>query len=203
MSYTIRVLIVEREPLFRRGLASCLGKESGFVVVGSAATAEAGYLLAQEHRPKVVLVGTTLPDDRGLGPTRAFRRDFPSIGIVVVTYRESDDELLVAFRAGASAYCGQDIDEQKLLEFVRHSATGDSVINMQVLRNRYIVVQMIEQNRWATVSGVVPTSAFAPLSIRELEILKKVNDGLTYAEITSTLGISAQTIRNHVSSIIR
>jgi DNA-binding NarL/FixJ family response regulator len=203
MSDSIRVLIVEREPLFRRGLAGCLGSELSMQVVGSAASAEEGYQLADEFLPDVLLVGTTLADAPGLAAATDFRRRYPSIATIVMAGQESDDELFAAIRAGASAYCGQDIDEQKLIALIRRSATGEYVINEQLLDKPYVAARVLEQFRSATVSDLAPTSAFAPLTDRELEILKKVSDGLTNAEIGYALGISAQTVKNHVTSILR
>src|SRR4051812_40181243 len=80
----IRVLIVEREQLFRRGLAGCLATDDGTEVIASASAAEEGYRLADEHLPDVVLVGTTLADAPGLAAATEFRRRFPSIATIVV-----------------------------------------------------------------------------------------------------------------------
>ena len=203
MSDTIRVLIVEREPLFRRGLAGCLAIDATTEVIASAATAEEGYRLADEHLPDVVLIGTTLADAPGLLAATEFRRRYPSIATIVVAAQETDDELFAAIRAGASAYCGQDIEEVKLIQLIARAATGEYVINEQLLDKPYVAARVLEQFRSATSSELAPTSAFAPLTDRELEILKKVSDGLTNAEIGYALGISAQTVKNHVTSILR
>ena len=203
MSDTVRVLIVEREPLFRRGLASCLADASDLVVVGSAASAEEGYKLADETAPDVALVGTTLPEAPGLGAATEMRRRYPALATIVMADHESDDELFAAIRAGASAYCGKNVAEEKLVELIRRSATGEYVINEQLLDKPYVAARVLEQFRANTASELAPTSAFAPLTDRELEILRKVSDGLTNAEIGYALGISAQTVKNHVTSILR
>jgi len=202
-SDTVLVLIVEREPLFRRGLIGCLGAVEGMEVVGSTATAEEGYRLSDEQLPDVLLIGTTLPDAPGLAAATEFRRRYPAIATIVVASQESDDDLFAAIRAGASAYCGQDIEEGKLISLIRRSATGEYVINEQLLDKPYVAARVLEQFRSTTASDLAPTSAFAPLTERELEILKKVSDGLTNAEIGYALGISAQTVKNHVTSILR
>src|SRR3954453_13316250 len=203
MSDTIRVLIVEREPLFRRGLAGCLAMDEGLQLVGSVGSAEEGYKMADEQLPDVTLVGTTLNDAPGLATATEFRRRFPSIAVIVVAALETDDELFAAIRSGASAYCGQDIDETKLITLIKRSATGEYVINEQLLDKPYVAARVLEQFRSATSSDLAPHSAFAPLTDRELEILKKVSDGMTNAEIGYALGISAQTVKNHVTSILR
>jgi DNA-binding NarL/FixJ family response regulator len=203
MSDKIRVLIIEREPLFRRGLAGCLAMDSTLELVASGGSADEGYRLADEFVPDVLLVGTTLADAPGLSAATEFRRRFPSINTIVVAAQESDDELFAAIRAGAAAYCGQDIDEQKLIGLIKRASTGEYVINEQLLDKPYVAARVLEQFRAATSSELAPTSAFAPLTDRELEILRKVSDGLTNAEIGYALGISAQTVKNHVTSILR
>ena len=200
---TISVLIVEREPLFRRGLAGCLLTDPGLTVVGSAATAEEGYRLADDLLPEVALIGTTLPDAPGLAAAAELRHRFPSMATVVVADGESDDELFAAIRAGASAYVGKDVPEDRLIALIKRAATGEYVINEQLLGKPYVAARVLEQFRAATASDLAPTSAFAPLTDRELEILKKVSDGMTNAEIGYALGISAQTVKNHVTSILR
>ena len=203
MSDTIRVLIVEREQFYRRGLAVCLDGDEGLEVVGSAATGEEGYALADQNAPDVVLVGTTLSDAPNLEAATELRRRYPALATIVVAAQESDDELFAAIRAGASAYCGKDVDEGSLIALIKRAATGEYVINEQLLDKPYVAARVLEQFRTATASDLAPTSAFAPLTDRELEILKKVSDGLTNAEIGYALGISAQTVKNHVTSILR
>lgn len=199
----IRVLIVERESLFRRGLAGCLTLATDMTLIGSAGTADDGYRLADETGPDVALVGTTFAESPGLGVAAEMRRRFPALATIVVAANENDDELFSAIRAGASAYCGKDIGEQELIDLIRRSATGEYVINEQLLDKPYVAARVLDQFRNATSSDLAPTSAFAPLTDRELDILRNVSDGMTNAEIGFALGISAQTVKNHVTSILR
>ena len=203
MSDTVRVLIVEREPLYRRGLAGCLSLDNEIDLVGSASNCEDGYRLADEFSPDVVIVGTTMPELPGLGLATEMRRRYPALATVVVAASETDDELFAAIRAGAAAYCGKDVPEAELVSLVKRAATGEYVINEQLLDKPYVAARVLEQFRSATMNDLAPTSAFAPLTDRELEILKKVSDGMTNAEIGCALGISAQTVKNHVTSILR
>ncbi len=200
---TIRVLIVERETLFRRGLAGCLTLAPELVLVGSAGTADEGYRLADETGPDVALVGTTFQESPGLGVAAEMRRRHPALATIVVAANESDDELFGAIRAGASAYTGKDVNEQALIDLIRRSSTGEYVINEQLLDKPYVAARVLDQFRNATSSDLAPTSAFAPLTERELDILRNVSDGMTNAEIGFALGISAQTVKNHVTSILR
>ena len=203
MTHAISVLIVEREPLFRRGLVDCLGNDKEFTIVGAVDTASAGYQLAEDTSPDVTLVGTTLTNVLGLGFVAEIRRRHPSMAVVVVSAEGSDDELFAAIRAGAAAYCGRNIDEAELHELVQRMAAGEYVINEQVLSRPCVAARVLEQFRIDASRHPLVADAFMPLSERELEILGKVRDGLTNAEIGYALGISIQTVKNHVTSIMR
>lgn len=203
MSDTVKVVIIEKEPLYRRGLAGCLSTDNQINLIGSAATVEEGYKLTDENSPDVAIVGTTMPNAPGLALATEMRRRFPALATIVVAASESDDELFSAIRAGAAAYCGKDVPEDELLELVKRAATGEYVINEQLLDKPYVAARVLEQFRSNTGSDQATTSPFAPLTDRELEILRKVSDGMTNAEIGFALGISAQTVKNHVTSILR
>jgi len=203
MSDQTGVLIVEREALFRRGVAACLDADPELRVVASVATAEEGYRQADELSPDVVLVGTTLPDAPGLAAAAELRRRFPAVATVVVADHESDDELFGAIRAGAAAYLGKDVPEEELVVLVKRTARGEYVINEQFLSNPAVAARVLEEFRSVTAGELAPTMAIQPLTDRELEILKKVSNGMTNAEIGFALGISPQTVKNHVTSILR
>ncbi len=203
MSQTIRVVAVEREPVYRRGLVSVLNVPEDLEVVGSAETAEAAYTLLDETSPDVVLVGTTLADAPGLTLATELRRRYPAAATIVMAAQENDDELFAAIRAGAAAYCGRDVGEDTLFELVRRAAAGEYVINEQLLSKPYVAARVLDQFRNNSTGETALASAFMPLTERELEILRKVSDGMTNAEIGYALGISAQTVKNHVTSILR
>ena len=203
MVETVRVLIVEHEPLVRRGLLACFAADRTLEIAGSVATAAEGYTLADESAPDVVLVGTTLPDAPGLAVASEMRRRFPGLATVVVAANASDDELVTAIRAGAAAYSGQDVDEELLIQIIKRAATGEYVINEQVLAKPSVAAQVLELFHATTSDTLAPPSVFAPLTNRELEILRKVSTGLTNDEIGVALGISNQTVKNHVTSILR
>lgn len=199
----IRMLIVEQEPLLRRGLAGCLATDASLHLVGLVGSAAEAYAAADEHLPDVALVGTTLSDAPGLHGAAELRRRYPATAVIVVAERESDDEFFGALRSGAAAYCGQDVDETQLIDVIKRAATGEYVIYEQLLEKPHVAARLLDQFRNTSANGLASLSAFAPLTARELEILGKVSEGLTNAEIGFALGISSQTVKNHVTSILR
>jgi DNA-binding NarL/FixJ family response regulator len=203
MNQAIRVLIVESEPLFRRGLAGCVRASEAFHLVAEACRIDEAFRMLDEHAPDVVLVGTISPDAHSVQVAGELRQHYSATATVVISASESDDELFAAIRAGASAYCGRDVDESVLYDLIRRSAAGEYVINEQLLSKPYVAARVLDQFRNTSQQEQRLAGTFMPLTDRELEILKKVSTGLTNAEIGYSLGISAQTVKNHVTSILR
>jgi len=203
VSDRIQVVVVEREPVYRKGLVAVLASATGIEVVGSADTVEEAYRLTDETHPDVAVVGTTVTEPPGLGLAAELRRRHPAIAIVVVAANESDDEFFGAIRAGASAYTGRAVTEKALWDLIGRSATGEYVINEQLLSKPYVAARVLDQFRSNPINDTGFSDAFMPLTTRELEILRRVSDGMTNAEIGDSLGISTQTVKNHVTSILR
>jgi DNA-binding NarL/FixJ family response regulator len=203
MPHAIRVIIVEREPLYRRGLVGCLQADPRFVVVGAVGTSVEGYQLVEDASPDVALVGTTLIGTPDLAFATELRHYHPAVAVIVVAATESDAELFAAIRAGASAYVGRDIGEDVLYELIERSSHGEYIINEQLLNKPFVAERVLDQFRRNTRSDPALSNAFMPLTERELEILRKVSDGMTNAQIGYALGISGQTVKNHVTSILR
>jgi DNA-binding NarL/FixJ family response regulator len=203
MSDVIRVVVIEREALFRRGLVSVIEGFDDMAVAGSADSVGDGYALLDRAEPQVAVVGTTFPDAPGLEFAAEVRRRYPAVATIVMAASESDDELFSAIRASAAAYTGREVSEEHLAELIRRASLGEYVINEQLLTKPYVAARVLDQFRNNLVSDAALSNAFMPLTERELEILRKVSDGMTNAEIGYALGISAQTVKNHVTSILR
>jgi DNA-binding NarL/FixJ family response regulator len=203
MVQPIRVLVVECEPLFRRGLVGSLLAPDDFEVIGAAVGRDDAFRQVDEHAPDVAVIGSVPSEDMPVQVATEMRRMFPAVATILVATVESDDELFAAIRAGAAAYCGRDIDEAMLHDLIRRAAAGEYVINEQLLSKPYVAARVLDQFRNATHAEHRLAGSFMPLTDRELEILKKVSAGLTNAEIGYSLGISAQTVKNHVTSILR
>ncbi len=198
----IGVLIAARGALFRRGLAEVLEQAGGLSVVASVGTAEEAYRSADELLPAVALVGVALPDAPELDLAAELRRRFPALAIAIVTDAGSDEGLFAAILAGAAAYLDQDAPETELVVTTQRVAAGEYPINEQLLARPTVAVRVLERFR-ASAGELVPVAAFAPLTERELQILRLISNGKSNAAIGEALGISQQTVKNHVTSILR
>lgn len=200
----IRVMIVDDHPVFRQGVRDVLEMESGFEVVGQAADGQVALQQSRELCPDVVLMDINLPTMNGLQVTRQIKGEQRDIKVIMLTGYDNVEQVFHAIRAGASAYCPKDIMPDKLVETIRTAFDGFFVVNDQVLTEAEVLAWLEDQLASLTGSlGSDIDDVFMPLSPREMEILKLVTKGLSNKEIAYQLGISHQTVKNHMTSILR
>jgi DNA-binding NarL/FixJ family response regulator len=200
---TIKVLIVDDHPIMRGGLHKLLDLEEDIVVLGEAGTGEQALENIREMQPDVVLLDINLPDLNGLQVTARLKAERNRAAIVLLTAYDDSDQELYAMRAGAAAYCPKAIEPDRLFEVIRHVAGGKFVIGGKVYNERG-VQEWLSQQVHATpgLHMVEEADRFVSLSPREMEVLRCVTRGLSNKAIAQELGISHQTVRNHMTSIL-
>jgi DNA-binding NarL/FixJ family response regulator len=199
----INVLIVDDHPIIRDGLRKLLEMEQDIVVIAEAGTGQQALDIVRERQPDVVLLDINLPNMNGLQVASQLKADHNRTGIVLLTAYDDDEQILHAMRAGASAYCAKDIETDRLLEVIRQVARGNYVIGGKVYNQRGAQDWLNEQVEALAGPYVVDNGEhFVPLSPREMEILRCVTRGLSNKEIAQELGISHQTVKNHMTSIL-
>lgn len=204
MHDTISVLIVDDHPLFRDGLLRALAFTDDIRVIGQSADGEEALRAARELQPDVVLLDINLPSMNGLQVARQLKADRSSVAVVVLTGYHDSEQVLHAMRAGASAYCAKDIESDELLQIIRDAAAGLYVVNNR--RMNYSEMQAWISQSIEALSGPYAINAeehYVPLSPREMEILQFVVRGLSNKEIASELNISHQTVKNHMTAILK
>ena len=202
MEKKISTLIVDDHPVFRKGLRDVLGGEADITVVGEGANGQEALEKARQLKPDVIILDINLPDINGLQVTRQLRSERHPAAVVMLTAYDDSEQVLHAFRAGSSAYCPKDVAPLKLLQVVRQVAQGKFVAGEQVFDAEGLQAWLDKGMEKAARSGDDASEAFSPLSPREMEILQYVTRGLSNKEIAYALGISQQTVKNHMTAIL-
>jgi len=199
----ITLIIIDDHPLFRQGVANALSLEDDILVIGEASTGEQGIELIRKYLPKVALVDVNLPGMNGLQVTRQVMAEKLSTCIVLMTAYDDAGQMIHAMRVGASAYCSKEIQPETLVYAIRTAAAGKYVLDGREFDADGLKNWLETQVEGALREYSDPGEPYMPLSDREMEVLTYVTRGLSNKEIASLLGISHQTVKNHVTSILR
>lgn len=201
MSITTIVLVHAHE-LFRQGLRHNIGATQGFRIVGEASNGQQAIQLVDNTDPDIVLMSMELPGVNGLEVSRAIKRSHPNVGIVLLSSSMEGQQVVKAIRAGVALYLPRNVSWEKLLRGLHQVQRGEYPINELVLSLPDVASQVLAAFR-QMASDEDTQSIYSPLSPRELQVLELVAAGRTNKEIALHLDISNQTVKNHVSSILR
>jgi DNA-binding NarL/FixJ family response regulator len=198
----IRIALVDDHPLYREGVKKAITSFSDLAIVGEAGNGHDGMDLLRSTHPDVAILDVNLPDENGLQIARRMGSELPDTKIILLTGYTDLEQPLHALRAGAHAYCAKDIEHEQLAEIIRLVSSGKWVYEGRIMDAK-------EKQSWLDeqIAGMKPDATsedlFAPLTHRESEILNLVARGLTNKQIGYLLGISEQTVKNHLTSLLR
>jgi DNA-binding NarL/FixJ family response regulator len=214
----VRLLIVERQPVVTPEVRARLGREANFAVVGRVGSAVEATRMLRDQPLDMVLVESTLPEPGAVEMARFFRVRQPKTVVVFVTRAYSQTELFEAARVGAAAYVRASTDADMFLATLRRAAAGQFPIDEEVVRFPAVAARILAQFREDSAADsasagqhpaprLEPSQPLGPLFVklspREIEILDLVARGNSNKIIARKLSISDQTVKNHVSAILR
>jgi DNA-binding NarL/FixJ family response regulator len=180
----IRILIVDDHPVVRAGLTSMLATQPGLTVVGSASSGEEALTMLDQHETDLILLDLRMPGMDGLTTMRAIAKRNSGPRVIVLTSFETDEDIYRAVQAGARGYLLKNTQQNEIVDAIRAVHLGKRHIPQRIAAR--LADRMTRSN----------------LTARELEILEMLAKGLTNKQIGIALGISDNTARNHVNSII-
>lgn len=180
----ITVLTVDDHPLYQQGLAGVISAEPDLYLVGQAATGAEAIAMYRESRPAVTLMDLQLPDMGGIDAIAAIRAEFPAARIVVLTTLEGDVQAARAINAGAVGFLFKSSVRKNLAETLREVHAGGRSIPPSVAH------------------ALVETRSGQAITKREVDVLKLAARGNSNALIAEALGISAETVKGYMSSIL-
>jgi DNA-binding NarL/FixJ family response regulator len=194
----IRVLLVDDQALFREGLETLLSVHKDIQIVGQASNGQEAVEVAAQVHPDVVLMDVRMPVLDGVRATRRLKKAMPQCRVIVLTTFDDDEYIFDALRTGAAGYLLKDVASARLVEAIRATARGESILEPSV------AAKVIAE--FTRVSSMVPPTQMEqlvePLSERELEILAWIARGSSNKEIADQLFIAEGTVKNHVTHIL-
>ena len=198
---TIRIVLVEPRTLVGIGVRQVLENAAGIEVVGEVRSAEEALPVVARTTPDVVLLDTELSEPDVCGHTRRLHHEAPDSAFVVVGREDDDASILGAIEVGARAHVAEAAGPDELVSAIRRAADGEDPLKEEIVARPDIVERVVDAVRDGGYKSVDDRTA-TPLTGRELEILRYVADGLRNRDIADTLGVSEQTIKNHVTHVL-
>ena len=192
MSEIIRVVVIDDQAIVREGLVTVLSLLPDIEVLGEAADGRAGVDLVRAVSPDVVLIDLRMPVLGGLEATRLILESNPDIGILVLTTFADDASVVDVLRAGARGYLTKDADRAEVAAAVRAVASGHMTLGAEVGQ------KLVAGTSHPT--GPALAEQFG-LTAREDEVLRLIGDGLSNAEIASSLYVGVSTVKTHINAI--
>lgn len=197
-----RILIVDDHPMYRIGLRRLLESDPRLAVVAEAENGHQALHEADIHKPAVVLMDVQLPGVTGIHVASALRRERPTTAVIFLSMHVDNDRLFSAVRVGAAAFLTKDADPLRILETVHAVLRGENLLHQAVLTNPELARRVMGEFRSLSEGNGAP-AAEVTLSPRELEVLDCLVMGHSNKEIGDALFITEQTVKNHMTSVLR
>ena len=197
----IQVFIISQQSLFVQALEHSFSETEDITIIGTTSVNSEVLKAIDNLPPDVALLDLDGPSESGLELARKIRQRSPNIGVVLLTSNPDDSQLFLSLKAQAVAYLNKEVTAQQLIDIIRRVAKGEHPIN-ESLTNRPKVAEHVLQ-QFQELSSRSESEVISPLTPREIEILQYIAKGYLNKQIAAELGISEQTIKNHVTSILR
>ena len=203
-AHRIRLLVVDDQPVVRRGLVLMLSMEADMEVVGEAGDGVEAIEQAGRLRPDVVLMDLHMPRKGGVGATREITAALPHTRVLVLTTLESEQSVFDAVRAGAMAYLLKDASEREVIDTVRAVHRGESHLTPQVARKVLDEFRRMQETMPPATAPAAqaPPDETAQLTDKEGKVLQLIAEGKSNRQIGALLFLAEGTVKNYVSRIM-
>lgn len=195
---TIRILLVDDQPLFRRAIATLIADQPGLDIVGEAGNGLEAIEMAHALDPDLVVMDVEMPVMNGVEATRRIRDELPGVKVVILTVSETDDHLFDAIRWGAHGYLLKNLRPEQLYDLIRAVMRNETVLSPAIAGR--LLREFRERPDRPTVTTVETSGPL--LTQREVQVLQLVAEGLSNKEIGGQLSITEGTVKNHVHNAL-
>jgi two-component system response regulator DegU len=193
----IRVVVIEPSPILGAGVREILERESDIEVLAQVNTPAEAVLVVDEASPDVVLVDVGFPEVEATEATRLLHQGAPGSAMVIMGRDDDDASIIGAAEVGAVGHVAETAKPAELVATIRRAADGQDPLRDELVGRPDLLGRIVDAMRESTAVEDLPTN---PLSPRELDVLAHVATGSRNREIAEALGISEQTVKNHLSS---
>ncbi|HLB11870.1 MAG TPA: response regulator transcription factor [Dehalococcoidia bacterium] len=194
----INVLIVDDHQVVREGLRAMIEGEEGIYIAGEACDGAEALTMTKELTPSVVLMDIRMPKMDGLEATRRMKSLYPTASVVMISVYDNDAYIIDAIRAGAAGYILKDVSKDLLVHTIKAVNAGGVLLKSSLLHRALKGIGPSESE--------VHREGLAPppdgISMRELDVLRLVVEGLTNKQIANRLSLAEDTVKKHVQSLI-
>lgn len=198
----ITVMIIDKQAFFRVGVRQALSQQPDFEIFDCDPNDDP-YKLIEADSPDVLLLDIDFPSLSGLKLGRKIIRRYPNIRLIMLSPNPDNGEFFEVIKTGAVAYLNKNTTAAELASTIRQACNGKYPINDSLLARPEVAEHVLRQFQDIVSMGQTMETITAPLTHREMQILNYVADGNSNKQIAHILEISEQTIKNHVSSILR
>lgn len=199
----ITVMVVDEETFFRLGLQQALSQRSDFKVVECDPAQEPLLEVIEAKSPDVVILGSNLRTQSDLTLAREIAKCYPYIRVILLSSDPNDEVLFETIKTAAAACLSKSVRSDTLVETIRRTFRGEYPINESLETRPMVARRVLAQFEELSSLGKPLEEVIAPLTRRETQILNYIAEGNTNKEIANKLEISEQTVKSHVSAILR
>lgn len=197
-----KVMIIDEQAFFRAGVSQALSGQDDIEIIECDPNHDTLGAI-EANLPDITLLGSDLATHSGLELGRRIARNFPNTRVIILSPDPNDEELFEVIKSAAVACLSKNSSAKELLNIIRKAAHGEYPINETVMARPSVAKHVLQQFKDMSLLGDKAEAVVAPLTQRETQILTYVADGNTNKQIANILKISEQTIKNHVSAILR
>jgi DNA-binding NarL/FixJ family response regulator len=194
----VRIVVADDQQVVREGFAALLESQADFTVVGTASDGDEATRICRRLRPDVVLMDVRMPRTDGIEATKRLAAEPRAPRVLILTTFDLDEYVYDALRAGASGFLLKDVTAERLFDAVRVVAAGDALLAPNVTRR---LISEFARNRPRAAAGSIPQ--LDELTPREIEVLRLLAEGLSNPEIAARLVVTEETVKTHVSRVLR
>ena len=193
----IRIFIADDNALLLEGLETMLGDQEDFVIVGKAPNGNQALEQIKYLQPEVALIDVGMPDKDGLEVTQILHQEFPTVKVIILGLVDLTEEIMACIEAGATGYVLKESSFDHLVETIRSVHRNEAFCSPRMAASLFSRIAELTNE----VKMQIPVDS-TKLTVRELDVINLIAEGLPNKEIGKRLFIETQTVKNHIHNIL-